>query len=122
MTPDLINGLFEAGGAVTLCLNVRALWRDRGISGVHWGPVAFFSAWGLWNLIYYPSLHQWFSFAGGLLVVTINLVWLGLLAWFVRDRLYEIRCPVDPRYRWAILAWACLATLFFVIGLLTRGH
>lgn len=112
MTPDLINGLFELGGALTLCLNVRALWRDRGISGVHWGPVAFFSAWGVWNLFYYPSLGQRFSFAGGVCVVTVNLVWLGLLTWLTRDRW----TPWFFRSVWPwFAAWALIVCMLLMV-------
>ena len=81
MTPDLVNGLFEFGGAAMLYLNVRALWRDRIIAGVHWGPVVFWTTWGFWNLFYYPHLDQWWSFAGGVAVVAMNTAWLVLLVW-----------------------------------------
>lgn len=79
MWPDLINGTFELLGAVALWQNVRALYRDRVLRGVHWTPTAFFASWGLWNLFYYPSLDQWASFAGGVAIVAVNLVWLGLV-------------------------------------------
>jgi hypothetical protein len=79
MTPDLINGAFEAFGAAMLALNVKRLWRDRVIAGVHWAPTIFFTAWGAWNLYYYPSLNQWASFAGGCAIVTMNAAWLGSL-------------------------------------------
>jgi hypothetical protein len=84
MTPDLINGCFELTGAAMLCLNVRRLWRDRRVAGVHWGPTLFFAAWGFWNLFYYPSLEQWASFAGGIALVSVNTVWLTLLAYLSR--------------------------------------
>lgn len=76
MTPDHINGAFEAIGAAMLALNVRRVWRDRAIAGVHWAPTLFFTAWGMWNLFYYPSLNQWASFAGGCLLVLMNAAWL----------------------------------------------
>ena len=44
MTPDHINGVFEALGAVLLFIDVLALRRDRVIAGVHWGPRFFFWA------------------------------------------------------------------------------
>lgn len=101
MTPDLINGLFELGGAALLTLNIRALVRDRALSGVHWAPTVFFAAWGLWNLFYYPHLGQWLSFAGGVAVVAVNLVWLGLVLWFAVDRyLTAISELVDDLNGW----------------------
>lgn len=77
MTPDLINGAFEATGAAMLALNVGRLWRDRTVAGVHLAPTAFFTGWGLWNLFYYPSLGQWASFAGGCAIAVMNAVWLA---------------------------------------------
>lgn len=79
MWPDLINGSFEFLGAFVLWQNVRALRRDKVLQGVHWTPTAFFAAWGLWNLFYYPSLDQWFSFWGGVAIVSVNLMWLALV-------------------------------------------
>lgn len=82
--PDLANGLFELGGAAFQLLNVKALMRDRRVQGVHWSPVVFFTAWGGWNLFYYPHLGQWLSFVGGLAIVLVNLLWLTLLASYSR--------------------------------------
>lgn len=78
-TPDLINGLFEASGAVFLGMNVRQALKDKMIRGVHWGPTVYFTAWGIWNLYYYPSLGQWVSLAGGLGISGMNLVWAALM-------------------------------------------
>ena len=78
LTHDAINAVFEAGGGLLLCLNVARLLRDRTIAGVSIVPAAWITAWGLWNLIYYPALGQWFSFAAGLLVVTANATWVIL--------------------------------------------
>jgi hypothetical protein len=54
MNADLINGLFEAS-------------------------VVFFTAWGVWNLFYYPALGQSLSFIGGLFVVVANSIYVGML-------------------------------------------
>lgn len=80
MTPDLINGLFEFVAAGFLCVDVHHLYRDRTTKGVFWPGRGFFTAWGLWNLFYYPNLNQWFSFTGGVAIVTVNLIWC-ILAW-----------------------------------------
>lgn len=50
MTPDIINGLFELGGALLLLMNVVRLHRDKIVRGVHVLPTVFFSAFGFWNL------------------------------------------------------------------------
>lgn len=46
--------------------------------GVDWRVTAFFAIWGGWNLYYYPSLGQWASFMGGVVIVTTNIIWLLL--------------------------------------------
>jgi len=93
---DLTNGIFELLGGMLLWLNVRRLWRDRRISGISLWPVVFFTSWGLWNLAYYPSLGQWWSFAGGIFVVSSNAAWLGLLGWFwAENQLKSTARPAD---------------------------
>lgn len=82
MWPDVINGLFEFLGAILILLNVKALIDDKEIKGVHWGPTVFFTSWGFWNLIYYPALDQWLSFAGGVALVLVNTWWLGLVIYY----------------------------------------
>jgi len=85
MWADLTNALFECGGAVAIFANCVALYRARQVRGVNLMSVAFFTAWGFWNLYYYPSLNQWLSFTGGLLIVLFNCVWLSM-AWKFRKQ------------------------------------
>lgn len=77
-TPDLVNGAFELFGGAFNWLNVAALLRDKKLRGVSPLPTIVFTTWGFWNLFYYPHLDQWLSFAGGLVIVTANLVWVVL--------------------------------------------
>lgn len=84
MTNDAINGLFELLGSGFLWLHVRRLLQDREVRGVDWRAVAFFFAWGLWNLFYYPGLGQWWSFLGGISIAIANGAWVGLLVWYSR--------------------------------------
>lgn len=79
ITPDIINGLFEVAGGVAIFGHVRAILRDKAVRGVSWTAVLFFTAWGYWNLFYYPHLDQWFSFFGGLLIVAGNTLWIALI-------------------------------------------
>lgn len=82
---DFVNGLFELGGAYVLLLHVRRLHLDRCYRGVSPWPFVFFTAWGWWNALwYYPSLDQWWSFAGGVAVVAVNSVYCWLL-WKYRN-------------------------------------
>lgn len=84
MTPDSINGLFEFRGSILLWWNVRRLYLDKEIRGVSKLPTAFFAAWGLWNLFYYPSLGQIMSFFGGCSLVIANAVWFAQMAYYSR--------------------------------------
>lgn len=79
---DAINGCFEFMGAILLLLNVRRLLRDKRIAGVSLLPTAFFTAWGLWNMLYYPHLGQWWSFCGGVAVVVVNATWVALAVYY----------------------------------------
>ena len=75
---DLVNGLFELCGAFFVWLNVRKLHIDKQVRGVYWPVTAVFSVWGLWNLYYYPSLDQWFSFSAAIVLVSANIVWVWM--------------------------------------------
>lgn len=75
---DYINGLFEFFGAYFVWMNFFTLKRDRNVSGVYIPTMVFFTAWGLWNLLYYPSLGQHFSFWCGILLAAGNVAWVGL--------------------------------------------
>lgn len=82
MSLDLINGLFELGGAILLWLNVMRLRRDKCVRGVHPAPTAFFACWAIWNLWFYPSLGQWWSFYAGIGVGIVNFIWLTQMLYY----------------------------------------
>jgi hypothetical protein len=58
--------------------NYFSLRKDMDIKGVFWPLYLVFLLWGLWDLIYYPVLSQWFSFASNMIIVLGNLLWLNL--------------------------------------------
>ena len=84
MIPDIINGCFEIFGAPFILLSVLKLYRDKEVHGVYWLHPTFFTAWGFWNLYYYPHLGQWVSFAGGIAIVIINMIWVIMLLHYRR--------------------------------------
>ena len=84
---DQINGAFEAGLAVMLFLNLRRLMKDREVKGFDYKVVVFTTAWGIWNLFYYPALGQMFSFYAGIGVVSMNAAWLWLVWHYKRHSL-----------------------------------
>lgn len=75
---DTINGLFELIGAFFTWRNYFQLRKDRNLKGIWWPLIAFMTLWGVWNLAYYPSLGQWFSFVGGIALVLGNALWVNL--------------------------------------------
>jgi uncharacterized membrane protein YfcA len=82
--PDLVNGLFEAAGGFMVFMNCWRLHQDKVVKGVSVLATVVFTAWGFWNLWYYPHLQQWLSFVGGLLIVAGNVVWIAMVAHYRR--------------------------------------
>jgi len=89
MNPDIINALFETFGGVVILLNIFRIYKDKEVKGFHWLVLFFFTSWGYWNLWYYPYLNQWFSFFGGIGVVTTNTVYLGMVLYYMRKSVIE---------------------------------
>jgi len=81
---DVINGIFELLGGLFITLSCIKLHRDKKVRGVSFVHVAYFTAWGYWNIHYYTNLDQWLSFAGSLAVTLVNTVWLGMLIWYIK--------------------------------------
>ena len=75
-TADIANGAFELIGAGLNWRNVGRIRQDKRVRGVDWRTWVFFALWGWWNLFYYPSLGQWASAAGGVVMVAANTVWV----------------------------------------------
>lgn len=86
MIPDLINGLFEICGGIFNSANIFQLLKDKEVKGVKIFPTMFFAIWGYWNLIYYPILDQWISFAGGIVLVMSNAIWFFLAFYYKNKR------------------------------------
>ena len=85
-SPDLINGTFEILGGVFVLNHCRSVIRDKAVKGVSIISVVFFSLWGCWNIYYYPHLDQWWSFYGGLVIVSANTLWCVLLIKYWKRR------------------------------------
>lgn len=82
MPTDLINGLLETGGAAFLALNLRQLYRDKEVRGIHWGSVMFTTVCCLWNVYLYREVALPISVAAAVLVVILQVWWLVLAWWF----------------------------------------
>jgi hypothetical protein len=77
--PDAVNGAFEALAGFAVLNHCFALYRDKTVRGLSVASVAFFAAWGGWNLYYYPHLDQFWSFAGGVFITLANAIYLPML-------------------------------------------
>ena len=82
--PDLINGIFETVGGVTIFLNCWRLYKDKEVKGVIWQLTIFYTLWGFYNIYYYPHLDQWLSFVGGLFMVIGNALWIAQVIWYLK--------------------------------------
>ena len=82
MSPDSINACFELIGAVFTSMNTLRVLRDRGYAGVFVPAIVFFFSWGLWNLVFYPSVGAMWSFRAGLFLFMANLSWVGSLLYY----------------------------------------
>jgi len=83
ITPDFINGSFEILGAPFIFLSIIKLYKDKEVRGVSWAGVCFFTLWGFWNLYYFSHLGQYVSFVGGILIVSVNFIWLGQIVYYL---------------------------------------
>jgi hypothetical protein len=73
---DFVNSLFESIGAYGAWRNAYQLYKDKEIKGVYYPLYIFYFSWGVWNCIFYPSLGQWFSTVGGVILTLGNLAWV----------------------------------------------
>ena len=75
MSIDKINAIFQIIGALLIWKNALLLYKVKEVKGVYWPATAFFTIWGFWNIYYFPSLGQWFSFVAGIVLTVGNLAW-----------------------------------------------
>ena len=83
-TNYLINAIFEFGGGILTWINVKKIIKDKEVKGIYWPIYIFFTLWGLWNLYYYPSVGDMFSFAAGMFLVSGNIVWTVITIYYLR--------------------------------------
>lgn len=81
---DFINGSFEFLAGFFILNHCWTVYRDKAVRGVSVISVIFFTAWGFWNLYYYPSLKQIWSFYGGISIVFTNILWISLILFYRR--------------------------------------
>jgi hypothetical protein len=95
---DVLNALFEVGGGLAICLSIHRLYLDKLVRGVSWPHVAFFTLWGLWNIIFYPIYGAWYSFAGGVFLLTCNIIYTTMLLYYTTQEKNETRTENPQEY------------------------
>jgi hypothetical protein len=100
INPDIVNGAVESASAYFTWRNAYSLYKARELRGVYWPTTLFFTLWGLWNLYYYPALHQWCSFSGGVVLVTGNAIWVVLAILYRKPKIKDIMIIKSSLTKW----------------------
>lgn len=102
LTPDQLNAAFETCGAFFTWANAYRLFKDKEIKGIYWPTTIFFTLWGCFNLWFYPTINQMWSFYAGIILVSGNILWILQLAFYNFKRKVkhqwvdnELYCEVD---------------------------
>lgn len=82
---DFINAMFEICAGIFIITNIIKIRQDKQVRGFYPLVSLFFVIWGTWTLYYYPSLNQWISFYGGLLVTTANAIWFIMALYYRKN-------------------------------------
>lgn len=76
---DLINAIYEGGASLAILNHCRVLNKQKQVHGTSIISIVFFTSWGFWNMYYYNSLGQTFSWAAGFAVCFVNCYYVYLL-------------------------------------------
>lgn len=76
---DLINAFYEGGASLAVLNHCRILNAQKKVNGLSIASTVFFTSWGFWNMYYYNSLGQTFSWAAGFAVCFANCYYVSLL-------------------------------------------
>lgn len=82
---DIGNMIFESLGGFVVLLSVRKLYRDKQVKGMSVTMMLFFTAWGYWNLYFYPSVGAWLSFYGSVGVTFANTIYTIMVCWYLKQ-------------------------------------
>lgn len=82
----LLNAAFEAVGSIVIWLNVVRIRCDRTVKGSDWRVTAFYSAWGVSNLFYYPAVGDIYSAFACSGIALGNITWVVHALYYMRKR------------------------------------
>jgi len=78
-TIDAVNSLYIIGSSGYSVYNVYILYKAKQSKGLSLGSQIFFLFWTFWSLLFYGSLHQWWSIGGELVLSISTLVYVALM-------------------------------------------
>ena len=81
---DSINAAFELASGFFILLSIIQLHKDKMSRGISVKHIVLFWLWGVWNVYYYPSLDQWWSFVGGCFLLLTNTIWTLQTIYYIR--------------------------------------
>jgi len=83
---DQVNGFFEMFGGLMMLFSIRKAYKDKEVKGISIPACLFFASWAVFGMVYYPSLGQWWSFAGNVVLATTNVIWASQLVYYSRKK------------------------------------
>lgn len=87
---DTVNGFYEMVGGIFMLVNCVKVYKDKQVKGISLASAAFFCSWGYWNIYYYPSLHQWVSTLGAILMTLFNTIWIVMAIYYTRKNKQKV--------------------------------
>ncbi|XAI95940.1 hypothetical protein [Microcystis phage Mwe-JY26] len=84
MTPDIINAGFQLLAAFLIAMHCRAVWKARDVAGVSIFATFCFALWGVWNVYYFATLGQVWSYYAAYACAAAHAAYMSLLLTFRR--------------------------------------
>jgi hypothetical protein len=88
LTSDIINALWELAGALFMLRAIIVILEHKEVRGIEWSTIFFFSSWGLWNTIFYPTNGFFWSWVASIFLCAGNITYLILLIYYSRKNKY----------------------------------
>jgi hypothetical protein len=79
---ETINLLFLIGSCCALLSNCYRTYQDKGVKGISFFNVIFFTFMASYQTCYWYSLGKMFSFVGCAFTALIQGVWLGMIVYY----------------------------------------
>ncbi|BDD79864.1 hypothetical protein [Burkholderia phage FLC9] len=84
LTYDMINACLELAGATLRSIDCIKLYRAKRFQGGSLWTALFFFLWGLFNIVYYPSFNQTYSWAAAIALTVVNGLWISMAVFYNR--------------------------------------